>query len=113
MRFINIEREINSEKLAKNSQMRTAEQRLKTKIDPYRLLGKMKRYAFEAIETLRETPEYYAFQKKQTNKLAEVTEEKEDQPMDEISKKIIARAYSGQMPTQKGKYSIRPTIMRE
>ena len=63
MRFINIEREINSEKLAKNSQMRSAEQRLKTKIDPNRLIGKLKRFAFESIETMKDTPEYYAFQK--------------------------------------------------
>ena len=33
--------------------------------------------------------------------------------MDEISKKIIARAHSGQLQKHKSKYSIRPTIMRK
>ena len=43
--------------------MRSAEQRLKTKIDSNRLIGKLKRFAFESIETMKDAPEYYAFQK--------------------------------------------------
>ena len=36
----------------------------------------------------------------------------EEDPLDEISKKIIARAFSGQSLTHISKYPMRPTMMR-
>ena len=56
---------------------------------------------------MQEQPKFYAYKKKETQLIQE-----EEDPLDEISKKIIARAYSGQNLTHISKYPMRPTMMR-
>ena len=109
LRFINIEQELSQDQLVQNSCLRYIDRKTLYRINAKSALQTLQQFTFSTIKVnnMQEQPKFYAYRKKETQ-LIQVEEE----PLDEISKKIIARAYSGQSLTHISKYPMRPTMMR-